>query len=111
MAQNETSWGSIYLHASFAPLKAYFYASLWNPEEDWTPLVVCTDLAGPELVDQQRASLRVLPAVQAVQLSGHLVELFVGIVELGQKLRVRPLFRGKHRQNNRLQHNTTKFWF
>ena len=56
-----------------------------------------SDLAGPELVDQQRASLRVLPAVQTVQLHGHLVQLLVCIVELGQELGVRPLRRERRR--------------
>lgn len=51
------------------------------------------DLTGPELVDQQGASLRVLPSIEAVQLRGHLVQLFIGVVELGQELRVRPLRR------------------
>lgn len=54
-----------------------------------------TDLTGAELVDQQRASLRVLSAVEAVQLSGHLIQLFVGVVELSQELRVCPLRKHK----------------
>lgn len=48
-------------------------------------------LAGAELADEQRAPLRVFPPVQAVQLGGHLVQLLVGIVELGEQLRVGPL--------------------
>lgn len=55
------------------------------------------DLTGSELVDQQGTSLRVLPSVKAVQLSGHLVQLFIGIVELCQELRVRPLQRNTRR--------------
>lgn len=50
-----------------------------------------THLAGAELADEQRAPLRVLPPVQAVQLGSHLVQLLVRIVELGKQLRVRPL--------------------
>lgn len=61
-------------------------------------LFLPADLTGSELVDQQGTSLRVLPAVEAVQLSGHLVQLFISVVELGQELRVRPL-----------QGNTRKF--
>lgn len=56
------------------------------------------DLTGSELVDQQGASLGVLPAIKAVQLGGHLVQFFIGVVELGQELRVRPL----HRNTSRL---------
>lgn len=59
-----------------------------------------TDLTGAELVDQQRASLRVLPAVEAVQLSGHLIQLFVGVVELSQELRVCPLHKHKDAWQN-----------
>lgn len=55
------------------------------------------DLTGAKLVDQQGASLRVFPAVEAVQLRGHLVQLLISVVELGQELRVRPL----HRNTNR----------
>lgn len=49
------------------------------------------DLTGAKLVDQQGASLRVFPAVEAVQLCGHLVQLLIGVVELGQELSVCPL--------------------
>lgn len=49
------------------------------------------DLTRSELVDQQGTSLRVLPAVEAIQLGGHLIQLFISVVELGQELRVRPL--------------------
>lgn len=54
-------------------------------------------LTGSELVDQQSTPLRVLPAIQAVQFCGHLVEFLISIVELGQELRVCPLqrWRGK----------------
>lgn len=58
-----------------------------------TSFVLGTDLTGSELVDQQSTSLRVLPAVQAVQFSGHLVELLISVIELCQELRVRPLRR------------------
>lgn len=45
-----------------------------------------THLAGAELADEQRAPLRVLAPVQAVQLGCHLVQLLVRIVELGQQM-------------------------
>lgn len=57
------------------------------------------DLTGAELIDQQGASLRVFPAVEAVQLCGHLVQLFISVVELGQELRVRPLHRNTSRHD------------
>lgn len=65
-----------------------------------TSFVLGTDLTGSELVDQQSTSLRVLPAIQAVQLSGHLVELLISVIELCQELRVRPLCRdtNKHEE-------------
>lgn len=53
--------------------------------------LLLADLTRSELVDQQCTSLRVFPAVEAVQLSGHLIQLLVSVVELGQELRVRPL--------------------
>lgn len=59
-----------------------------------------TDLTGAKLVDQQGASLRVFPAVEAVQLCGNLVQLLISVVELGQELSVRPL----HRNTNRGTH-------
>lgn len=57
------------------------------------------DLTGAELIDQQGTSLRVFPAVEAVQLCGHLVQLFISVVELGQELRVRPLHRNTTRHD------------
>lgn len=59
-----------------------------------------TDLTGSELVDQEGTPLRVLPAVQAVQFSGHLVQLFISVVELGQELRVCPLHRNNTKHRN-----------
>lgn len=66
-----------------------------------------TNLTGTELVDQQGTSLRVLPAVEAVQLSGHLVQLFISVVELGQELGVRPLHRNikRYKELNYLSDN------
>lgn len=57
------------------------------------------DLTRPELVDQQGTSLRFFPAIEAVQLSGHLIQLFISVVELGQELRVGPLQTDKKRHN------------
>jgi len=42
-------------------------------------------LALTQLIDEGGAALGVLAAVEAVQLGSHLVELLVGIVELGQQ--------------------------
>ena len=41
-------------------------------------------LARSELINEQRASLRVLPAVKAVQLLRHRVKLLIAEVKLGQ---------------------------
>lgn len=70
-----------------------------------------TDLTGSELVDQQGASLGVLPAVEAVQLSGHLVELFISVVELCQELRVRPLHRNTWRSFSTLYQTVGKTFY
>lgn len=66
------------------------------------PFCFLADLTGAELVDQQGASLRVFPAVEAVQLCGHLVQLLISVVELGQELSVRPLHRNINRGTKKL---------
>ena len=48
-------------------------------------------LARPQLVDEAGAPLRVLPAVEGVQLGGHGVQVQVGEVEAGDEGLVRPL--------------------
>lgn len=55
------------------------------------------DLTGAKLVDQQGASLGVFPAVECVQLCGHLVQLLISVVELGQELGVCPLHKNINR--------------
>lgn len=62
-------------------------------KRQWKFCLLSANLTGSELVDQQGTSLRVLPAVKTIQLCGHLVQLFIGVIELGQELRVCPLHR------------------
>lgn len=65
----------------------------------WVWTFLPADLTRSELVDQQGTSLRFFPAIEAVQLSGHLIQLIISVVELGQELRVRPLHTNKKRHN------------
>lgn len=105
---------------SFTPLKGFFHVLFitneWNISTNsnrlkcilsemkgterwwlWACQFLLADLTRSELVDQQGTSLRVFPAIEAIQLSGYLIQLFVSVVELGQELRVRPLHRNTQR--------------
>lgn len=95
-----------YFHVLFTKSESILTNSnaMWSTDEDKQLKPVFSaafaDLTGTELVDEQGASLRVFPAVEAVQLCGHLVQLLISVVELGQELSVRPLHKNTNRGTN-----------
>lgn len=86
------------LHINANSNRLTFILSEMKGTERYLCWFLPANLTRAELVDQQGTSLRVFPAVEAVQLSGHLIQLFISVVELGQELRVRPLHRNRERQ-------------